>query len=126
MSVSVRIQRQAGLVCTRFSGQVTDDDVRQQIELIAAGAPYEGKFSAITDFTHVERFDVTTEMIRSVAAQPSPLSAAKRVIVAPGEVQYGVSRMFQALSQHTRPDITVVRSLTEACAILDLSPDVLP
>jgi hypothetical protein len=126
MSVSVRIQRQVSLVCTRFSGQITDDDVRHQIELIAAGAPYEGKYSAITDFTHVERFDVTTEMIRAVAAQDSPLSAAKRVIVAPGEVQYGVSRMFQALSHQTRPDITVVRSISEACAILNISSADLP
>ena len=125
MSVSVKIQRQAGLVCTRFSGRVTDDDVRQQIDLIAAGAPYEGRYCAITDFTHVERLDVATEVIRSVASQPSPLASAKRVIVAPGDVQYGISRMFQALSHDTRPDITVVRSMAEACAILDISPEAL-
>jgi hypothetical protein len=125
MSVSVRIQRQACLVCTRFSGRVTDDDVRQQIKLIAEGAPYDGKYFAITDFTHVERFDVTTEMIRSVASQPSPLASAKRVIVAPGDVQYGVSRMFQALSHDTRPDITVVRSMAEACTLLNISPEAL-
>ncbi|SRR5579884_2990499 len=123
MSVSVKINRDSSLVLTRFSGRVTDDDVRQQMSLIAAGAPYDGKFCAITDFTHVERFDVTTEMIRMVAAQASPLAAAKRVIVAPGEPQFGVSRMFQALSHVTRPDITVVRSMAEACSILNLSPD---
>lgn len=110
---------------TRFSSRVTDDDVRQQVELVAAGAPYDGKYCAITDFTHVERFDVTTEMVRTLAAQPSPLAAAKRVIVAPGDVLYGVSRMFQVLSQNTRPDITVVRSIGEACAILKISPEAL-
>lgn len=125
MSVSVRINRKDCLVLTRFSSRVNDDDVRQQIELVAAGAPYDGPYCTITDFTHVERFDVTTEMIRTVASQPSPLAGAKRVIVAPGDVQYGVSRMFQALSQNTRPDITVVRNLAEACAILKISPEAL-
>lgn len=120
MSVSVKIDRTHRLVVTRFSGNLTDEDVRRQVQLIAASAPYEGKYSAITDFTHVERFEATTELLRELASQPSPLGSAERVIVAPGEVQYGVSRMFQMLSERTRPHITVVRTMSEALKILNL------
>lgn len=123
MSVSVKIQPTTKLVITRFSGKVTDRDVQRQVELIAASGPYDSSYRAITDFTHVEDFDVTSSMMRSVAAQPSPLAEATRVMVAPKDVEFGMSRMFQTLSHRTRPNITVVRTMAEAYKILSISPD---
>ena|SRR5215469_3422911 len=122
MSVAVEIDRKNRVVVTRYSGHVTDADVRRQVELIEAGGPYRDTWCTITDFTDVTNFDVATETIRTVAGRASPLGTAKRVMVAPRDVEFGISRMFQVLSEKTRPDITVVRTLTEAYKVLKLPP----
>jgi len=72
----------------------------------------------ITDFTQVTQFNISSSEIRSVADTESPLADAMRVMVAPSDIAYGTSRMFQSLASRTRPNITVVRSLAEAYAAL--------
>lgn len=123
MPVKVEVDRNRKLVVTSYSGEVTDADVRQQVSEIQRQAPYDTDYRAITDFTNVTQFNISTEEIRDVAERNSPLSKARRVIVAPSDIAYGTSRMFQSLSSNTRPNITVVRSLAEAYATLDIEPE---
>jgi hypothetical protein len=114
MPVTVVVDRKLKLVVTTYSGQVTDADVARQISEIQSGAPYDSEYRAITDFTHVTQFEISSEQIRLVADSKSPLGNAHRVMVAPSDVAYGTSRMFQMLAGRTRPNISVVRSLAEA------------
>ncbi|HWC16941.1 MAG TPA: hypothetical protein VG498_07990 [Terriglobales bacterium] len=121
MPVSVSIDSRRKLVITTYSGLVTDEDVARQISEIARQAPYGGEYRAITDFTQVTQFEISTEQIRRVAESKSPLEKAQRVMVAPSDEAYGTSRMFQTLAGHTRPNISVVRNLDEAYKVLGIS-----
>lgn len=103
---------------TTYSGDVTDADVVRQICEIKQQAPYGPAYRVITDFTQVTQFNISSSEIRSVADTESPLADAMRVMVAPSDIAYGTSRMFQSLASRTRPNITVVRSLAEAYAAL--------
>lgn len=123
MPVQVAVNRDRKLVITSYSGEVNDADVARQISEIKRNAPYDGEYSAITDFTGVTQFNISLEQIRSVAETVSPLAKSKRVMVAPTDVAYGTSRMFQALAWHTRPNITVVRTLGEAYQVLGIAPE---
>jgi hypothetical protein len=120
MPVTVRVDRNKKLVVTTYTGQVTNEDVARQIAEIERNAPYEGEYRAITDFTQVTHFDISSDQIRLVAESKSPLEKARRVMVAPSDVAYGTSRMFQMLSGKTRPNITVVRTLDEAYKALGI------
>lgn len=120
MPVTVRVDRNKKLVVTTYIGEVTNEDVARQIAEIKRNAPYEGEYRAITDFTQVTHFDISSDQIRLVAESKSPLEKARRVMVAPSDVAYGTSRMFQMLAGKTRPNITVVRTLDEAYAALGI------
>ena len=122
MPVNILVDRKRKLVVTTYSGEVADSDVVRQISEIARHAPYDSEYRAITDFSDVTQFNISTEQIKAVADSKSPLESAKRVMVAPSDVAYGTSRMFQTLSSRTRPNITVVRSLADAYAALGMDP----
>src|SRR5437016_8372357 len=113
MPVRVAVNRSKKLVITTYAGEVTDADVALQITQINTHAPYDDGYCVITDFTQVTQFNISSQEIRSVADTESPLGEAKRVMVAPSDVAYGTSRMFQALASQTRPNIAVVRTLKE-------------
>jgi hypothetical protein len=121
MPVQVAVDRGRKLVITSYSGEVSDADVASQISEIKRSAPYDPDYRAITDFTAVTQFNISTNQIREVAETQSPLAESKRVMVAPSDVAYGTSRMFQALAWHTRPNITVVRTLPEAYQVLGIA-----
>ena len=120
MPVQVAIDRSRKLVVTTYPGDVSDADVARQISQIKDQAPYGPAYRAITDFTQVTLFNISSNEIRSVAESQSPLAEAQRVIVAPSDEVYGTSRMFQSLASRTQPNITVVRSLAEAYASLGI------
>jgi hypothetical protein len=120
MPVSVSIDSRRKLVVTTYAGLVTDHDVARQISEIARNAPYDDEYRAITDFTQVTQFEISSEQIRSVAESRSPLERAQRVMVAPSDEAYGTSRMFQMLAGRTRPNISVVRTLEEAYKVLGI------
>jgi len=120
MPVNVSVDRNRKLVITTYSGDVTDADVARQVSQIRELAPYGPAYRAITDFTQVTQFNISSSEIRSVAVSESPLGEARRVMVAPSDVAYGTSRMFQALASRTRPHITVVRTLAEAYSSLGI------
>jgi hypothetical protein len=121
MPVEVAVDLNNKLVITTYSGEVTDADVARQVSELLRHGPYQADYRAITDFTRVTQFDISTNKIRSVADTESPLANAKRVMVAPSDVAYGTSRMFQALAAQTRPNIVVVRTLEEAYAALGIA-----
>jgi hypothetical protein len=123
MPVSVSIDSRRKLVVTTYTGTVTDQDVALQISEIARHAPYDEHYRAITDFTQVTQFEISSEQIRRVADSRSPLEQARRVMVAPSDEAYGTSRMFQTLAGRTRPNITVVRTLQEAYEALGISAE---
>jgi hypothetical protein len=122
MPVEVAVDRNNKFVITTYSGEVSDADVARQISEILRHAPYGADYRAITDFTGVTQFNISADKIRSVADTESPLAGAKRVMVAPSDVAYGTSRMFQTLASDTRPNIVVVRTLDEAYATLGIAP----
>ena len=120
MPVTVRVDRSQKLVVTTYSGDVTNEDVSRQVADIERNAPYDADYRAITDFTQVTQFEISSDQIRLVAESKSPLEKAHRVMVAPSDVAYGTSRMFQVLAGRTRPNISVVRNLKEAYQVLGI------
>jgi len=107
----------------RFSGEVSEQrigrfysDAGAQIERIHPRA-------AIFDFTAVISFDVSSASVRNLAAAPPliPDAACPRVVVAPAEHIFAMSRMFQIRGGVSRPSFSVVHSMGEALAVIGLA-----
>jgi len=76
--------------------------------------------ASVADCSAVTSFDGVAETIRTLAksAPAIPDPEKPRFIVAPAPDIYGLARMFQFEGESMRPNLHVVRSLREVCAIM--------
>lgn|GEM_PF-636591 len=118
MPFSYSIDRKARVVATVFSGKLTDSDVGELIEQLRKDPAYDPNFDELIDCSAVTENQVSQKTLGS--EQPFSISA-RRAVVAPSNVNYGVSRMFQTLQAN--PHIEVFRTIEQARAWLGLASD---
>ncbi len=75
------------------------------------------------DLSGITGIDVSPDTIRELAFSPPvmPNPEAPRFVIAAMPKAFGLARMFELEGQHTRPNLHVVRTLDDACAILGIS-----
>lgn len=80
---------------------------------------------AIWDFSEVTDFDVSSHTIRKLVGTPPIVARGyMRVVVAPNDFLFGMMRMLQILSEQSRPELHVVRTMAEAYRLLQIeSPE---
>ena len=104
----------------QLDGCVTDEVLREYYRAAAGHAAKIDPLSGLTDFSAVTSFEVSAQTVRnlarSVPAMPDP--SRVRVIVAPVDHVFGISRLFQIEGEKTRPHNHVVRTVEEAWAVL--------
>jgi hypothetical protein len=85
----------------------------------------EGPWAGIADLSAIEKAEISAESVRSLAAKRPVAPGGKLcILVAPQDVIYGLSRMFQILRDQIGSDIQIVHTLEEAFVLLGLeSPD---
>ena len=112
----------------RFEGIVTDDVLLSRFDQVRAWIASNGSCSSITDFTGVDSFQVTASGVNQLASAP-PLvpDSFLRIVVAPQDEIFGMTRMFEMLGCATRNRVDVVRTMAEAFQVagvqaLDLHP----
>jgi hypothetical protein len=101
------------------------------LKAYAAAAKYvasHGPCRGIWDISQATKLDVPINAIRQIAASPPIIPTGyMRIIVAQEDFVYGLMRMFQMLSDLTRPDLCVVRTIDEAYRLLRVeSPEFSP
>jgi hypothetical protein len=105
-----------------FYGAVDDDLLGASYKRMGKAARAHKPEMAILDFSYVSRFLVSVGMIsRMAVSRPNVADPYPRCVVAPDDVAYGMSRMFQALSEEKRRNFHVVRSISEAYEVLGLA-----
>src|SRR5262249_16222411 len=111
------------VLCCTFRGRVTDDELRQFHRDAARMVERTDPQAAIVSFCRVTEFYVTSGTIRSLARSdpPMPDVTRPRFIVAPEDLTYGMSRMYQIAGEVTRPELRVVRTREEALLALGLA-----
>ena len=108
-----------------LEGRVTDAILLDYYGAAARYTTSHPPCRGIWDLSEVTKFDVSSDAIRQVAGR-SPIipTGYLRVIVAPQDLLFGMMRMLQILSETTRPDLRVVRTLDEAYRLLGVeSPE---
>jgi hypothetical protein len=109
-----------------LSGEMTDQAV---LELWTVGVPIAASHSScrlVVDTAGVTRFSVSPRVLNTMAKRHSP-DLPTRIIVAPSDLLYGTSRMFQTLTESTRKNVHIVRTMQEAYKVLGVeSPKFVP
>jgi len=117
----LRIDPQLKLVHSIYYGELEDNDLSEQRFQIANHPDFRPDFSYILDLTGVTKLRVSTAAVRECATSPSLfVRDAIRVMVAPAEAVFGMSRMYQMLAEETRPNLQIVRTLAEAYKIVGI------
>jgi hypothetical protein len=103
------------MVYSSYYGDMTTTDLVQHIASIRKHPDFNPDFDELIDATAVSSFDVPSDDVRELASHDSPFHPhAKRVLVAPQDLIFGLGRMFQTFGSEQRPHFIVVRSLEEA------------
>jgi hypothetical protein len=119
MSFHVEFSQKDKILRVSFRDSVQDDDMRDYYRTVGSAQSTVGPCSGICDFSNVERLQVTSNMVKDLAARPPVvLPGFKHVIVAPQEQVYGLVRMYETLTG--RNNTIIVRSLDEAYTTLGL------
>lgn len=105
-----------------WDGQLTDEIFLEGIAAARRFAQRHPVGRAINDLSGAKMVDVSTEAIRTLAlGQASDKEAnAAVVIVAPRDLAFGLSRMYSMLTEETRPNRRVVRTMEEAYELLEI------
>jgi hypothetical protein len=96
------------------------EHVRLMHDLFADGS-LDATWSQIADFSEVTTVaEISSAGVRSLAAQNPRPKTARRVLIAPATVVFGLSRMYQMLTGAENEHLTVVRTEEEALSFLGL------
>jgi hypothetical protein len=104
----------------RLDGCVTDEVLKEYYRTAAGYAAQIDPLCGITDFSAVTSFEVSAQTVRKLARSTPvmPDVSRVRVIIAPVDHVFGISRLFQIEGEKTRPHNHVVRTVEEAWAVL--------
>lgn len=102
-----------------LEGHVTDAILLEAYAMAADYVASHGPCRAIANFSAVTKFGVSSVTVRELTRSAPVIPAGyMRVAVAPLDSMYGMLRMFQILTELTRPYLHVVRTLDEAYRLL--------
>lgn len=114
MSASYRIDSSQRMIFSSATGVLTDDDLLTHQDRVTNDPGFDPTFSQLWDFRHVSDVEVTNATLQELAGARSFRAGAKRAVVAPKDVLYGMARMFQMLHGEAPEDLRVFRSIDEA------------
>ena len=115
MSVNVTIEVGENIVLVKFTGEVKDADLIGIAALTKAHPLFDRSFSEIVDFSAATGGKVSTFAVQTLAQRTSIYDrVSKHVVVAPQAHVFGLTRMYQAYAQKTRPNMVVVHTMEEA------------
>lgn len=95
MPVTHRVDVENRIVHTEYSGEVTDADLRAQYLALRNDPQFDPSFCEVIDTTHVTRAAVSSAALRECAGWVVFSSTARRALIAPTDLLYGVCRIYQ-------------------------------
>lgn len=127
MPLSFRIDRALGVVFAAAHGVLTDDDLIDFAQKTANDPELRSGLNELIDVRGADLRSVTTRTLRRVAeifsAFDTGPSRGRVAFVAPADVAFGLSRMYQAYRSDAATEMSVFRAMAEARAWLGLPPE---
>lgn len=111
----------------RFAGPITDRELLDAFERLLRDPAYDASLNDLIDLRDVTHMGVTSAGLHRLIAlydeRAADAHGTRNAIVAPTDVLYGVSRMFQTLRGECPPaEVEVFRSVDDAERWLAMPP----
>jgi len=123
MPVDYIIDRKREVIFARGWGTLTDEELMAYQQRLIADPEYSLTHAELLDLTQVEQVDVTSEGIRALADDSEWIVGAKVAVIAPANVTFGMSRMFEMVLPDEGLDYRVFWTKYEALNWLGLEGD---
>jgi hypothetical protein len=115
------------LVLVKISGAVTFEQMTAYLKSLSKDPRYSPPMNKLVDFRECRSYALTREEAEKFAEFNRNLSVVfaneKCAIVAPGDLEYGMSRVHEMYTTGSGLDITVFRQLEDALDRLGIDPD---
>lgn len=123
MPVGYRIEPAARLVVSRGWGTMRADDLMAHTVALARDQRFAPSFHQIFQTADVTRVEGDSQALGRVADNSAFGPGARRAVVAPTDLLYGMARAFEQQKDDRHGEMTVFRTLAEAAAYLKLSEE---
>ena len=121
MPTTYQLDLALGLVRTDSWGTLSDEEVVELYQKIRDDPAFNPAFRQLCDLRKVTKITTTVETLRSLAQSRIFAPGARRAFVVDRQVDFGLSRLFQAYSEVEGATIEVFREMEEAKAWLGLA-----
>ena len=124
MPYKIQYNDDEGIVTVTYSGVVTDDDLLNSLKEKTRDVERvkSCKFS-VNDFTKATKFKVTPEGMQENALISIELSKLNNkvmpILIAPTDLEFGMSRIWEAYSDETKWNSKIVRTQKDALALIN-------
>lgn len=130
MPIEYTIHRDLGLVVTRFTGRVTDDEFVALYERMLNDDDYVLGTNELADLRATEDLNLSAIALRRVEEITRSRYAGshkdfRTALIAPRDQSYGVGRMYEVFAEDGPENVRVCRTRSEALEWLDLAADAL-
>jgi hypothetical protein len=129
MASSFKILTERGLLVTRFRDRVTDEEFVGLYRRLLGDPRYETGLTEVADLRQVDDFRVTTSALRTVdgliRARLAGSAGCQTLIIAPGNLPYGLARLYGALADGGPEQVRVYRTLEETAEGAGLAAETL-
>ncbi|MBE7462367.1 MAG: hypothetical protein HS116_02630 [Planctomycetes bacterium] len=125
MPYEIVLNARAKLVHSRAWGNLSDAELlehRDRIQAHFEAGTLDAAWSHFVDFSAVSHVDVSTATVGLLAANNPWPTAVRRALVAPQDIVFGLSRMYEMFSGAKGQNIRVFRTLDEARTWLQGEP----
>ena len=120
MGFILRCDARVRVLMITFAKVVTDDSFLAGFAAVKDFVSKHGPHHGITDFSQVESFEITNELLSELGwkapAFPTPM---RRLVVASMPAVYVCARIVQELRSGSSAPIEIIATVDEACAILE-------
>ncbi len=118
MPIRITVDKQNALIHTHATGHVTGADLIDYYQRLRAHPDFRSNLNEIFDATEVEQIDLTADDVRKLSAfteEYTSLGVPVRVaIVASGDLEFGMSRMYEMLQVRSINLLKVFRERSQA------------
>ena len=119
----IDIDTERRLITIVVQGELTDTDLLQGYERLRERPDFSADFDELVDLLGADGRQITADGVRTLARRPPSYSPhARRAVVVPSEMGYGMARMYELMQDGESGQIRVFRSREDAEHWL-LNPD---
>jgi len=114
MPATYEIDEAREIVFSRATGQVTEAELFAHQDALRSDPRFRPHFRQLYDCSEATEAEVSAEVMRRLAKETPFAPVARRALVSPHSMGYGLMRMFQVLADPHLHNIQVFREMEEA------------